>query len=261
LALRPLLISNFPGGALLEAGLDTTATFLEYFIQLITVHPHVQKRAQEEIDTWIGPTRSPILDDIHSLPYIQAIIKEVHRFRPVAPMGVPHATTGDLTIDGYMIPKGSTIIANAWAAYRSEDLYEQPHIFNPDRFMTSDTGTKRGADLAGYRDDLVFGAGRRMCPGIFLAQNSINLIVTNLLWAFNFDFAKHATTGKLIPIDINKFQEALVVCAEPFECSITSRGRVQAEIIRSQFEKARSTFVQFEHGLDSEPDSHIGHRW
>jgi len=91
-----------------------------------------------------------------------------------------------------------------------------------------------------------------------LAQNSINLIVMNLLWAFNFDFAKDPATGTAIPIDIDKFQEGLVLLVEPFQCSIKPRGRAQTDIIRSQFANARSTFARFEYDL-GESETAVGH--
>ena len=93
--------------------------------------PDAQARAQEEIDSLIGEERSPKLDDIERLPYIQAVIKEVgyptrvalqtsdllgfqtHRWRPVAPLALPHANTEDFTYKGYLIPKGTTIFVNS----------------------------------------------------------------------------------------------------------------------------------------------------
>ena len=93
--------------------------------------PDVQARAQEELDGLVGEERSPELDDIEKLPYIQAVIKEVghltrvtlqisyllgfqtHRWRPVAPTTLPHANTEDFTYKGYLIPKGTIIFINA----------------------------------------------------------------------------------------------------------------------------------------------------
>lgn len=53
----------------------------------MTVYPEVQRRAQAEVDSVIGPDRLPTADDLSSLPYVAAVFKEVQRFGPVAPVG------------------------------------------------------------------------------------------------------------------------------------------------------------------------------
>lgn len=79
----------------MDAGTDTTALALQYIVLMLVAFPEVQLKAQEEIDRVVGSERAPAPDDWEELPYIQAFIKEVHRFRPVAPLGIPHATTAD----------------------------------------------------------------------------------------------------------------------------------------------------------------------
>lgn len=93
--------------------------------------PEVQKKAQAEIDTVIGPNRLPTLADRGNLPYVNAVVKELLRWHNVAPLGerpsftinhstesfflgVPHAATEDGVINGYFIPKGSLVVANLW---------------------------------------------------------------------------------------------------------------------------------------------------
>lgn len=65
------------GGALLESGAHMNTVFLSTFVQLMTLHPEVRKRAQREIDQVVGSGRSPVLGDIDNAPYIRAVIKEV----------------------------------------------------------------------------------------------------------------------------------------------------------------------------------------
>jgi cytochrome P450 len=77
-------------------------------------HPDVQKRAQEEIDQVVGQDRLPNFEDRDNLPYVEAVVKEVLRRYPVAPMGLPHASTEDDICEGYFIPKGSMLLANIW---------------------------------------------------------------------------------------------------------------------------------------------------
>lgn len=72
-----MVVTSYLGGSLLQAGIDTTAIFLQSMVACIITHPHVQLRAQQEIDDVIGPDRTPDFPDIENLPYIRALINEV----------------------------------------------------------------------------------------------------------------------------------------------------------------------------------------
>lgn len=101
----------------------------------MTVYPEVQRKAQEEIDRVIGNDRFPTLADQGSLPYVEAVAKELVRWSPVAPLcepppslsklfqetlttedpsAIPHVATEDGFYGDYFIPKGSSIITNVW---------------------------------------------------------------------------------------------------------------------------------------------------
>ena len=87
----------------------------------MTLFPEVQRRAQEEIDRvlgidWVsgGLGRLPTVADRRDLPYIDAVVKEVFRWHPVAPMGIPHMSTEADKYGDYYIPKGSLIMPNIW---------------------------------------------------------------------------------------------------------------------------------------------------
>ena len=79
----------------------------------MALYPEVQRRAQEDIDR-LASSRLPTLDDFNSLPYIRAIIKEVLRWGPVVPLGLPHAVLKDDVYENYFIPKGTTVLLNVW---------------------------------------------------------------------------------------------------------------------------------------------------
>nr|GAT58330.1 cytochrome P450 [Mycena chlorophos] len=89
------------------AASDTTASALMTFFLAMALHPTIQNRAQAEIDAVLSASSSlPTFDQKGSLPYIEAVLREVLRWRPVVPLCVPHATTADDTYDGYFIPRG-----------------------------------------------------------------------------------------------------------------------------------------------------------
>jgi cytochrome P450 len=90
----------------------------------MSIYPEVQRKAQDEIDRVIGGGRLPNFEDRQNLPYIDAIVKEILRWNPVGPMGLPHMTTEDDIYEGYLIPKGAVIMPNIW--YTSSPLLAFP---------------------------------------------------------------------------------------------------------------------------------------
>lgn len=88
---------NYLGGVMMEGGSDTAATTLLVFIQAMIKFPHVQKKAQVEIDSVVGEDRSPLWSDYARLPYVSQIVKETIRWRPVSPLAFPHALRNGMT--------------------------------------------------------------------------------------------------------------------------------------------------------------------
>ncbi|KAI4231520.1 MAG: hypothetical protein L6R40_007714, partial [Gallowayella cf. fulva] len=135
-----------------EAGADTTTMTLQVFTLAAVLHQDKVKILQEEIDRVVGRERLATFEDTEKMPYLAAFVKEVHRWRPVLPGGVPHAVTTDDEYMGYHIPKGATVLGTHWAISMDEDLYPNPDNFEPERFL-------KNPDLP-YSQ---FGFGRRKC--------------------------------------------------------------------------------------------------
>lgn len=70
-------------GELIEGGADTTAAQLLTLVLAFGLHPEVQKKARAEIDAVCGTSRAPLWSDFDKLPYINCIVKEGMRWRPV----------------------------------------------------------------------------------------------------------------------------------------------------------------------------------
>ena len=84
------------------------------FCFAMMAYPDVQRRAQQQLDHVVGPDRLPRNDDRESLPYIDALVREVLRWQPITPLAALHQANADGEYRGYFIPKGTTVIPNAW---------------------------------------------------------------------------------------------------------------------------------------------------
>jgi len=122
----------------------------------MVVNPEAMKKAQEELDRVVGKGELPDFSHKDSLPYIDALVKEVFRWSPPFPFSASRAMQDDV-YRGYFIPKGATVMQNVWAISRDPNVYLDPETFNPDRFL------KDGKinPLVFNPEDRVFGAGRR----------------------------------------------------------------------------------------------------
>lgn len=131
------------------------------FILAMALHPQIQKTAQKALDVSLGG-RLPDFSDYGNTPYIEALINEVLRWNPVAPVGIFHATSQDDAYRRYVIPKGSVVVPNIWAVLHDPEVYgAHPERFRPERFLTPE-----GAMNPKVPDtDAAFGYGRRICPG------------------------------------------------------------------------------------------------
>jgi len=210
------------------AGSDTTASSLGSFFLAMAVHPDAQKKAQREIDSVVGTHRLPEFEDRPSLPFVEALFRELMRWRPVLPLGVSHATTTDDVYEGYYIPKGAMVISNIWAMTRNEAIYPEPDRFNPDRFFTAE------GDLNDDDTILTFGFGRRICPGRHTADASVWCTIVSVLATFDIAKAKDAN-GNEIDID-PVYSDGLVSHPEPFVCSITPRSDKARDLVQATSE-------------------------
>ncbi|KAG8921947.1 hypothetical protein FRC03_004745 [Tulasnella sp. 419] len=229
-------ISNLAGN-FLGAGSHTTISSIHWTILLATAFQDAQLKAREEIDLVVGPDRAPTAEDLPRLPYLRAFIQEVLRFSSVAPLGVPHRTAEDLHYKGYVIPKGSTILTNTWAIFHDPQIFENPHTFNPDRFLKP---SLRKGEMWKKLDTLAFGVGRRICPGMHLATQVLEMTAASMLWAFEF---KSHPDGKP---DVSNFISNSSLDPRPFKCDIKPRSQMKVEMIRHNLELSQSEFEKFE---------------
>ncbi|KAJ3814477.1 cytochrome P450 [Lentinula aff. lateritia] len=171
-------ITAFSGGA------DTPVSVLGEFILAMIKNPEVQAKAHSELERVLGPGNLPSLNDAGSLPYITAIVRETLRYNPVTPLAFPHELIEDDIYTGYLLPKGSIILANVWSILHNEDDYPEPHLFNPSRFLDSN-----GQIDPAIKDPAfpVFGFGRRVCPGKHIALDLLWIAIASILTSYSIE--------------------------------------------------------------------------
>ncbi|KAM7494937.1 hypothetical protein LguiB_029546 [Lonicera macranthoides] len=198
---------------LLAGGTDTSATTVEWAILELLKHPNILKRATQELQNVIGNQRWVQEKDFSQLPYIESIIKETLRLHPLTTLLPPHFAIENCKIDGYDIPKGTTVFVNTWSIGRDPKCWDEPEEFKPERFL----GENANIDITGRSFELLpFGSGRRRCPGYRLGLKVVRSTLANLL---------HGFVWKL-PNDM----KAEDICMEEFY-GLTTHPRVSLSLI------------------------------
>ncbi|KAG1892239.1 cytochrome P450 [Suillus subluteus] len=207
-------------------GSETTFSTLQAFILAMILYPKVQAKAQAEIDTVVDSTRLPGFEDRPSLPYVEAILREAFRWMPTLPLGLPHATLSDDIFEGYLIPKGTCVSLNIWAINRDEEKYPEPDEFRPERHFATD-GSLLSDSIS---NDIVFGLGRRICPGRFVAESTVWAAIVSILATFRIEKAK-GVDGRDVDVE-KRFTTGLAIHPVPFRCAFICRSAQKEMMIR-----------------------------
>jgi cytochrome P450 len=220
--------------ALIEAGAESTSAAINSCMLYLSAYPDTQRRAHDELDRVIGNSRSPNFDDANQLPYIRAIVKETLRIRPLACMGIPHYTTADITYKGHNIPKNSIVAIQQYAIHYDPSLFPDPETFSPERYLNHPhKAAVYAASLNPYdRDHWDFGAGRRICPGIHLAENSLFITIAKIVWAFNL-----VAPGK-VDLSHDAYEPGTMTIPKPFAVRFACRNQEIEHTLKSEWEAA-----------------------
>ncbi|KAG5725375.1 O-methylsterigmatocystin oxidoreductase [Termitomyces sp. T112] len=204
-------IIMFAAGSLLSAGTETMTSVFLSFLGTVVNHPRVQKRAHEEILDVVGSEELPCLRHRDDLPYIDCIIKEVHRSYPAVPM-VTRSNEEQDVYEGFRIPQNSWVMGNVWAVLHDENTYNEPDKFIPERFESSPYG-KSAPDPR----EFVYGFGRRRCPGVHLADLYLFLMVARVLAVYEIVPLTPADPPHL------EFAASFAMLPKPFKCKFIPR--------------------------------------
>ncbi|EMD33312.1 hypothetical protein CERSUDRAFT_142250 [Gelatoporia subvermispora B] len=220
---------------------DSVSSAIESFFLAMSLHPDVQHRAHEELDRVVGTTRVPDIDDRSHLPYIEALLREVYRWNPVAPTALPHRLIEDDVYEGYRIPAGALVVPNSWLgiqfvcyllpALRSvrgimhdPAIYPNPMEFKPERYLAA-----QARNLNPDPRSFAFGYGRRVCPGQRLADDVLFATVAITLSLFDVSPPRDATgSSKRVEVE---YTAGSVSHPKNLECHITPRSAAAENLL------------------------------
>ncbi|CAO2144747.1 unnamed protein product [Urochloa humidicola] len=188
---KALIIDLFVGGS------GTTITTIQWAMSELMRNPNVMAKAQAELRHVLNGKPEVTEDDLVHMKYLKLIVKETLRVHPPGPLLVPRESRASCQILGYDVPKGTTVLVNAWAISRDPKYWEDAEVFWPERFESS-TIEFKGTDF----EFIPFGAGRRICPGMTFALRIIELTLASLLYHFDWKLP-----NSLEPSDLDMTEE------------------------------------------------------
>ncbi|KAL0075873.1 hypothetical protein J3Q64DRAFT_1773125 [Phycomyces blakesleeanus] len=191
---------------IIVAGTDTTALTTTWLLAIIANRPDIQRKIQAEIDDFVAKNgRLPMYSDRESFPYLAATQKEGLRLRPITEFGVPHEASEDIDLRGYHVPKNSILIGSMDAMHTNPLRYARPEEFIPERFLSyPESMATLASGSIKKRDQYNFGWGRRLCPGIYMAETEMFYNMTRIFHRCNME-PPLDVDGKPIIVDIDAF--------------------------------------------------------
>ncbi|KAK2974155.1 hypothetical protein RJ640_021446 [Escallonia rubra] len=223
----------------LNGGTDTTSTALEWIMANLVKYPEIQGRLYEEIVGVKGPAPTAASsgsemtavveeEDVHSMPYLKAVVLESLRRHPPLHFVLPHSVTEEVELEGHVVPKNASV--NFMVADMGWDpkVWEKPMEFKPERFLNAANAAATSGhgggealfDITGSREIkmMPFGAGRRICPGSALALLHLEYFVANLIWYFKW------TAADGDDVDLSEKQGSTFFMKNPLQARISPRG-------------------------------------
>ncbi|KAI8319664.1 cytochrome P450 [Martensiomyces pterosporus] len=182
------------------AGTDTSSNTLSWTIHLLMLYPQHYRRVVDEVRSSFDKGHLITFDEVkEKLPFLEACVYESMRIRPVSsslPRVIP---PGGVTLQGHFIPEGYTCIVFIPAANMNKDVWDEPHAFNPERFIDNEKNK---------RNVLTFSSGVRVCTGRNLAWIEMLTTLANLLNAYDFALPEDAL---FTPDNLDKYGQPVIM--------------------------------------------------
>lgn len=166
---------------LIAAGHETTSNSLAWTLYLLSRHPEIRDKLLSELASVLGG-RTPALDDLARLPYLDWVVNESMRVYPPA-WTLGRTAIEPFELEGYQFPVGTRVMFSQWVIHHLPDVWGDPETFRPERW---DPATGQKPPQGAY---FPFGAGPRMCIGMPFAQIEARLVLATILQRFSPELA------------------------------------------------------------------------
>jgi len=220
--LKKLSYEDLAANALLFfiAGFETSSSTLSFCIFEVARNQEIQRKVQEEIDKVLGEDDSQdfTYESIHKLKYLECCIDEALRKYPIVPLLFRVCNENFRVPDtNLIIPKDTEVMIPVLGIHRNPDIYEDPMVFRPERFLESSTGSTKTTKGCYY---LPFGDGPRNCIGMRMAKLVTKLAMATVLTKFNIELDDISLADKELEIDPDQF---IYTPLKPFKLKLTPR--------------------------------------
>ncbi|XP_070595823.1 cytochrome P450 2C23-like [Erythrolamprus reginae] len=201
-----LIMSGFQ---LFFAGTESTGSTISFGLIILAKFPHIQAKAQREIEEVVGANRAPTMEDRMEMAYTKALVHEILRYLQGGIENFPHMTTQDVNFRGHFIPQGTYVLPLWFSVHFDPLCWEDPEKFDPGHFL-DEKGEFQKNDAY-----LPFSAGKRACPGEGLADMELFLFFVILLQHFTFELTIDPEEINLVTLftDLKKNGRHRYLCA------------------------------------------------
>ncbi len=202
----------------LNAGVDTTSTFICWAMVHLSLNPSVQEKLYEELKTNVEENGGILTSDMLSRkksPYLHAVLRESHRLTPVHPTVMTKSNSANtIEIHGVNFPKGSLFSFDSYSVGIDPAVVQNPENFDPQRWTDEAVASRKGTraevlDHQFYKDP--FSQGARRCPGSRVAVNETLVLLSQLVLDWKFEPERAISSLK----DIKYEQQTLIVPVIP----------------------------------------------
>lgn len=187
------------------AGSQSTSNTIDFILLSLVLNKDIQKKCHKEIDAVLGADDVPSLKDKPQLSYIEAVILETQRFYNIVPVSGPRRVLHDTELDGYRLPKNTTVLIGLETIHMDKDYWGDPTVFRPERFLDSNN------KIVNTERFVAFGQGKRKCLGEALARASLFLFTVGILQKFALEIPENSK------IPDKRTQAGLLTTPTPYE--------------------------------------------
>lgn len=177
---------------------------LAWTIGTLALRPDIQETAYAAITAAYGEDGTPNLDEENGVPYITALMKESLRQFSTLRLSLPRTAYKDIAYNDLLIPKGTTMFLNVWAANHDESVFgSDVYTFKPERYLNEPE-----LPHASY------GFGTRMCAGFHLANRQLYVLLLMLIWSFRIERSEEGEEQRwsMRPLEVSWVMKSLFVC-------------------------------------------------